>query len=580
MSAEPQVRDDGEPAAALVRAYLERLLGTAAFLASPRRRKLLAYLVERTLAGHGDRLKAYDIALSVLGRDEGFDPQADPIVRIEVGRLRRDLEHYYLTAGGDDPIRITIPRGRYVPAFEARGGPIPQPELAALPARLPKWRWSLPGWPAAAVLAAGCAVLALVAAAAAIWATWRADGGPQAVGPVLVVVPFQSLGGGEGGQLLADGLTNGLIADLMRFDGLQVFAAAPGGDAAVPLPAAAAGAPTYTVSGGVERAPDRARVTARLTDRLSGEVLWSERYDRPLTTGDIVGVEDELVAGIASRLAQVYGVVNTAAALRLARTPPATVFAYDCVQRAFAYRRTFDLDRYPAVRACLEESVRRDPGYAGAWAMLAFAHLDAARFGLVEPAARPGELDAGMAAARRAVELAPDGVRSLQSLAALLYGTGDFDEAERVQRRAIALNPHDPEGLAQLGWRLTARGRWDEGARLLQQAVDRSLVVPSWYHENLAYSLYLGGEFGRARDQAELAKPSCCGFGYTALALTEAALGRVEAARTALAQAIRASPLLERDPVEYWARFQASPEVIARLNAGLAKVGLRLPPSG
>src|SRR4051812_47497475 len=55
MSAEPQVRDDGEPSAALVRAYLEGLLGTAAFLASPRRRKLLAYLVERTLAGHGDR---------------------------------------------------------------------------------------------------------------------------------------------------------------------------------------------------------------------------------------------------------------------------------------------------------------------------------------------------------------------------------------------------------------------------------------------------------------------------------------------------------------------------------------------
>jgi hypothetical protein len=157
MSAEPQVRDDGEPAAALVRAYLERLLGTAAFLASPRRRKLLAYLVERTLAGHGDRLKAYDIALSVLGRDERFDPQADPIVRIEVGRLRRDLEHYYLTAGGDDPIRITIPRGRYVPAFEARGAAVAGPSTAALrpdcrggddrsPACPQRRCWPVPAW--------------------------------------------------------------------------------------------------------------------------------------------------------------------------------------------------------------------------------------------------------------------------------------------------------------------------------------------------------------------------------------------------------------------------------------------------
>ena len=158
------------------------------------------------------------------------------------------------------------------------------------------------------------------------------------------------------------------------------------------------------------------------------------------------------------------------------------------------------------MRACLEEAVRRDPGYAGAWAMLAFAHLDAARYGLVEPAARPGELDAGLAAAQRAVELAPESVRSLQSLAALHFARGEYDEAERVQRQAIALNPHDPESLAQLGWRLMVRGQWEEGGTLLQEAVDRSMVVPAWYHETLAVALYLGGDLQRARDEAELGK--------------------------------------------------------------------------
>ena len=60
-----------------------------------------------------------------------FDPQDDPIVRIEVGRLRRDLDHYYLTDGRDDPIRITIPKGHYVPCWEAwrtsPGSRLPQP---------------------------------------------------------------------------------------------------------------------------------------------------------------------------------------------------------------------------------------------------------------------------------------------------------------------------------------------------------------------------------------------------------------------------------------------------------------------
>ena len=170
----------------------------------------------------------------------------------------------------------------------------------------------------------------------------------------------------------------------------------------------------------------------------------------------------------------------------------------------------------------------------------------------------------------------PSSVRSLQSLAALHFARGEYDEAERVQRQAIALNPHDPESLAQLGWRLVVRGQWQEGGTLLQEAIDRSMVVPAWYHETLAVALYLGGDLQRARDEAELGKADCCP-GYAILAITEAALGHAAAARAALDEAVRQSPQLARDPVAYWANFQVAPEVIERLNAGLVKAGLQLP---
>ena len=127
MTAKPQLADDARPSPEEVRAYLAHLLGAAAFPASARRRRLLEYVVEQTLAGRAERLKAFDLAIAVLGRDKRFDPQNNPIVRIEVGRLRRDLEHYYLTDGRDDPIRITIPKGHYVPAFEVRGRSAPEP---------------------------------------------------------------------------------------------------------------------------------------------------------------------------------------------------------------------------------------------------------------------------------------------------------------------------------------------------------------------------------------------------------------------------------------------------------------------
>jgi TolB-like protein/tetratricopeptide (TPR) repeat protein len=575
MKGQPRREGGQRPSADDVRAHQSRLLASATFPAAARGRKLLEYVVEQTLAGRSERLKAYDLAVSVLGRDAGFDPQGDPIVRIEMGRLRRDLDHYYLSEGRAEPIRITIPRGHYVPAFEVRDYDATPAPMAAAPSA---WRLDprkLLGRRGA--VAAGLCAVALVVVIT-VWAPWQPDKEVQAAGPALIVVPFQDLSDGEGGQLLANGLTNGLVTNLMRFDGLEVFAAPTDGSGRIPLPSAAGEVPAYVVTGSAQREPDRVRITATLTDRASGQVLWSQRYDQALTAATILDVEDEVAAGVASRLAQVYGVVNFAAARRLARVRPETMFAYDCVQRAFAFRRTFALEAYPAVRSCLEEAVRRDPGYAGAWAMLAFAHMDAARFELVEASARASELDAGLAAAQRAVELAPESVRSLQSLAALRFARGEYDEAERVQRRAIVLNPHDPESLAQLGWRLMARGKWEEGGTLLQEAIDRSLAVPAWYHETLAMALYLGGDLQRARDEAELGKEDCCP-GYATLAIMEAALGNSAAARAALDEAFRQSPLLSRDPVALWSNFQAAPDVIARLNAGLAKAGLPIAPA-
>ena len=47
----------------------------------------------------------------------------DPIVRIQAGRLRRSLERYYLLSGKDDPVRIELPKGTYVPVFHSMARP-------------------------------------------------------------------------------------------------------------------------------------------------------------------------------------------------------------------------------------------------------------------------------------------------------------------------------------------------------------------------------------------------------------------------------------------------------------------------
>ena len=100
-----------------IREQLDHILASGSFDCSDRNRRFLAYVVDETVNGRAGRIKAYSIATSVFGRDSSFDSQQDSIVRIEAGRLRRSLERYYLIAGMNDPLRITIPTGTYVPSF-------------------------------------------------------------------------------------------------------------------------------------------------------------------------------------------------------------------------------------------------------------------------------------------------------------------------------------------------------------------------------------------------------------------------------------------------------------------------------
>lgn len=77
----------GVPSADEVRQELQRILASHGFDASERNRRFLSYVVEETLAGRADRIEAYTIAIAAFDRADDFDPIADPIVRIEAGRL-------------------------------------------------------------------------------------------------------------------------------------------------------------------------------------------------------------------------------------------------------------------------------------------------------------------------------------------------------------------------------------------------------------------------------------------------------------------------------------------------------------
>ena len=104
------------------RTELATVLASDIFKRSPQLSRLLLYLCEKCFKGSAGEITEYGIGLDVLGRDPGFDPQQDALVRVNAHHLRKRLKEYYATTGRDHEIQIVLPSGCYAPQF------VPQPE--------------------------------------------------------------------------------------------------------------------------------------------------------------------------------------------------------------------------------------------------------------------------------------------------------------------------------------------------------------------------------------------------------------------------------------------------------------------
>ncbi len=97
---------------------LERILETKWLRESQQLSSLLRYVVEEALEGRVEGLKEYALGLAVFHRPPDYDPRNDAIVRVQASLLRKRLASYYENEGRGSTLRITLPRGGYVPRFE------------------------------------------------------------------------------------------------------------------------------------------------------------------------------------------------------------------------------------------------------------------------------------------------------------------------------------------------------------------------------------------------------------------------------------------------------------------------------
>jgi TolB-like protein/tetratricopeptide (TPR) repeat protein len=555
----------GTPSGDDIRAGLERILSSPGFQASQRRRAFLRFIVEETLSGRADRLKGYTIAAAVFGRDETFEAQADPVVRLEARRLRRDLDSYYIDAGSRDAMRISIPKGSYVPHFEWHEAAAP---LAASVAGI--------SHVAQRNLLIAALILAIVVISSVGWFT-NAEKRQLASNeverlPSIVVLPFQALNSTENSRHLANGIGQELLNNLTHFPGFRLYTSPATLEEDAGAEAAKLGrrlGVAYVVSGSVNTNANEIHVAVQTIEAKTGRVLWSQTYDRPLIPEALMRVQRELAGEIATVVGQPYGVVPSDLSERLETSAVSDMQSYVCVLRAYGYRRTFSRKEFEPVLRCLEDAVRRDPDYSSAWAMLAWLHLDAGRIPYAGYNTQD-EYKKALQDASEAVRLAPKSILPLKVLGAVYHYMGRYDDSERIMHQALEINPYDPEALAQLGWRLAARGKFEEGIPLLKRAIARTVNPPGWYSHLIAVDLYLRRQYQQMREVVERGEPDNSGFSDLLIAIANGELGNRDATRTALKK-LSEFKSLASDPAAYMRRHGAVDEIVNAIMAGLKK---------
>jgi TolB-like protein len=310
----------------------------------------------------------------------------------------------------------------------------------------------------------------------------------------LAVLPLDNLSGDAAQDFFADGMTDALIADLAKIDGLRVISRTSvmrykGARRPLPEIAAELGVDAV-VEGSVLRAGGRVRITAQLIHAASDTHLWGESFDRDLS--DVLTLQSEAARAIAAEI-------------RIKLTPRAKArleSARRVVPEAFeAYLR----GRHHIVRRSEEsllvagEHFRRaidlDPTYALAYVGQADVHNLLGYWSLRAPTAA---FPRGRAAAMRALEVDPNCGEAHISLAySLHYHTWDWEGAEREFRRGLELNPAYAQAHLWYSNLLSARGRFDEALAQLEEChrIDPLAVVAT---SAMGWVRYFMGDFDGA----------------------------------------------------------------------------------
>jgi Predicted integral membrane protein len=300
----------------------------------------------------------------------------------------------------------------------------------------------------------------------------------------IAVLPLENMSNDPGQEYFSNGMMQEILNHLFMIGGLKIPSGTSsmrfkGSKLSVREIARELGV-SFVLEGNVSRSGDNVRIIVRLINGKNEQLLWTEDYNRTMTAIDLFDIQSDVAQKVAESLKIV---MNPEVKKRINARPTENTEAYLLFLQA-----TQSMGQHEYVQQLLEKAIVLDPGFADAYAALAFFWLIQGN-DLYGKLSREQVLEKTEPLLKKALELDKNSVLAHTYLASIrLWYNWDFESVEKEFRIVNQLNPSSSDAYLEFVQYLIIIGKFDDALNVSKKSFnDYDITGDKYVTMALAY---------------------------------------------------------------------------------------------
>ncbi len=327
----------------------------------------------------------------------------------------------------------------------------------------------------------------------------------------------------------------------------------------------------YILTGSVFIDHENLRILLQLSSGDSGKQLWSRTFKRNLSENNLFEIQEEVISLITGSIGGYYGVIYRDAIETSRNSSSADQGIYSAIFWYDQFIKRLDKNTFDKACELLEDTVKKDPEYALAWAILSELYS----LGIILGFKRVnGQKETSIRYANKAIKLDPLCQHAHQALARAYFLTRNKTGIISASEQCLAINPRAASFAARVGVFLIYAGEFERGAAILKESL-KSNPYFQWV-SSLALSLYhyQRNEFQEAKEWAEKTDMPQMPWVHILKTASLAQLGEMEEVKKEIELLLVLKPDISVLGKSYIGSFILDESLVDGIIAGLEKTGL------